>query len=259
MRMRCQYCGREAQPGQVYCECGHPISIAAGTNPYGASYGYDEPPSNYDKNWYTPDGRSLSDLEKKSGMGAGAKILIMLIVLLALGAGAFFAYKFIKGQEVLDQDNWEKHDLGGYTITLPSAMKEEENIIELNQNCSKIGFFTSDKAAVYILEYQLTADEKEKLSQQGGVQTLRQNLMNLDSRRTVNGQKLEPKQRGDLICVEYSATKKNYIKETDDLWIVSGTLITTNGMYEIEAYCPKEQKDKYVESMYKWIESFKEK
>lgn len=88
--MRCQYCGREAQPGQVYCECGHPVSLSQGADPRASSFGFDQPPSDYDRNWYTPDGRSLSSLEKK-GMGAGGKIVIMLIVIMALAAGAFFA------------------------------------------------------------------------------------------------------------------------------------------------------------------------
>ena len=254
--MRCQYCGREAQPGQVYCECGHPISLSGGTD-YGASGGFPDPPSDYDRNWFTPDGRSLSSLEKKSGMGAGGKILIMLIVLAIIGVGAFVGYKLIKGKDVLDEDSWEKRDLGGCTITIPSALEESDNIIELNQNYKKLGFFTSENAAVYVTQYQLSADEQSVLQAQGGVDTLKKNIIDTDKRRKINGQQLDPKQRGDLICVEYPATKKNYIKSTDDVWILNATLVTQKGVYELEACCPKADKDKYIDSMYKWLESFK--
>lgn len=256
MVMRCQYCGREAQPGQVYCECGHPISLSGGTD-YGASGGFPEPPSDYDRNWYTPDGRSLSSLEKKSGMGAGGKILIMLIVLAIIGVGAFVGYKLIKGKDVLDEDSWEKRDLGGCTITIPSALEESDNVIELNQNYKKLGFFTSENAAVYVTQYQLSADEQSVLQAQGGVDTLKKNIIDTDKRRKINGQQLDPKQRGDLICVEYPATKKNYIKSTDEVWILNATLVTQKGVYELEACCPKADKDKYIDSMYKWLESFK--
>lgn len=256
MVMRCQYCGREAQPGQVYCECGHPISLSGGTD-YGASGGFPDPPSDYDRNWYTPDGRSLSSLEKKSGMGAGGKILIMLIVLAIIGVGAFVGYKLIKGKDVLDEDSWEKRDLGGCTITIPSALEESDNVIELNQNYKKLGFFTSENAAVYVTQYQLSADEQSVLQAQGGVDTLKKNIIDTDKRRKINGQQLDPKQRGDLICVEYPATKKNYIKSTDDVWILNATLVTQKGVYELEACCPKADKDKYIDSMYKWLESFK--
>ena len=254
--MRCQYCGREAQPGQVYCECGHPISLSGGTD-YGASGGFPEPPSDYDRNWYTPDGRSLSSLEKKSGMGAGGKILIMLIVLAIIGVGAFVGYKLIKGKDVLDEDSWEKRDLGGCTITIPSALEESDNVIELNQNYKKLGFFTSENAAVYVTQYQLSADEQSVLQAQGGVDTLKKNIIDTDKRRKINGQQLDPKQRGNLICVEYPATKKNYIKSTDEVWILNATLVTQKGVYELEACCPKADKDKYIDSMYKWLESFK--
>ncbi len=256
MVMRCQYCGREAQPGQVYCECGHPISLSGGTD-YGASGGFPGPPSDYDRNWYTPDGRSLSSLEKKSGMGAGGKILIMLIVLAIIGVGAFVGYKLIKGKDVLDEDSWEKRDLGGCTITIPSALEESDNVIELNQNYKKLGFFTSENAAVYVTQYQLSADEQSVLQAQGGVDTLKKNIIDTDKRRKINGQQLDPKQRGDLICVEYPATKKNYIKSTDEVWILNATLVTQKGVYELEACCPKADKDKYIDSMYKWLESFK--
>ena len=167
--MRCQYCGREAQPGQVYCECGHPVSLSQGADPRASSFGFDQPPSDYDRNWYTPDGRSLSSLEKK-GMGAGGKIVIMLIVIMALAAGAFFAYKFItQSKDLLDEDNWKKQSVSKGSITLPSAMKESDNIIELNKSYSRLGFFTSDKAAVYLLEFQLTAEQKKvvKVMSQG--------------------------------------------------------------------------------------------
>lgn len=256
-QMRCQYCGREAQPGQVYCECGHPVSLSQGSDPYASSRGFDAPPSDYDRNWYTPDGRSLSSLEKKSGMGVGGKIVILLLVVALLGVGAFVAFKIITGRDVLNEDSWEKRDLSKGSITLPSAMKESDNIIELNNQYSRIGFFTSDKAAVYLLELQIPAEQKNLLQTQQGLNTIRQNLIATNKRRKINGYQLDPKERGEFIFVEYPATKKNYIKSTDDVWVVNASLVTANGLYEMEAYCPKAEKDKYLESMYKWLESFK--
>ena len=254
--MRCQYCGREAQPGQVYCECGHPISLSGG-NDYGAASGFHEPPSDYDKNWYTPDGRSLSSLEKKPGMGFGVKVLIMLIIFALICVGVFFAFKLFKSKDVLDEDSWEKRELGSCTITIPSALKESDNIIELNSNYTKLGFFTSENAAVHVTQYQLSDNEKQVLEAQGGVNTIKQNLIATSKKRKINGQQLDPKERGDLICVEYPATKKHYISSTDDVWVLDATLVTQKGVYELEACCPKADKDKYIDSMYKWLESFK--
>lgn len=255
--MRCQYCGREAQPGQVYCECGHPVSLSQGADPYAASNGFPTPSSDYDRNWYTPDGRSLSSLEKKSGMGAGGKIAILLLVVALLAAGAFVAYKIITGKDILNEDSWEKKDLSKGSITLPSALKESSNIIELNKDYTRLGFFTGDKAAVYVLEYKLPSDKKNLLKSPAGLSTLKQSLITTNARRKINGYQLQPTERGDLICFEYPATKKNYIKSTNELWVVNASLVTADGLYEMEAYCPKGEKDKYIDAMYKWLESFK--
>ena len=256
--MRCQYCGREAQPGQVYCECGHPVSLSQGADPYAGSSGFNEPPSDYDRAMFTPDGRSLASLEKK-GMGAGGKIVITLIVIMILAVGGFVAYKLIKGGDVLDEDNWETLDKPGFSITLPSAMKESDNIIELNKNYTRLGFFTSEKAAVYVLEYQLPSDQESILKTANGIKLFKQSLMETTKRRNINGHKLDPKERGDLICFEYPATKKNYISSTNELWVINASLVTQTGVYEMEAYCPEADKDKYIDSMYKWLESFKPK
>ena len=134
------------------------------------------------------------------------------VVLAILGVGAFVAYKFIKGRDVLNEDSWEKRDFAGCSMTLPSALKESDNIVELNNKYSRLGFFTSENVAVYALEYQLSAEEKKMLQQQNGVETIKKSLIATTKRRTINGQKLDPKQHGELICTEYSANRKNYIK-----------------------------------------------
>ena len=75
----------------------------------------------------------------------------------------------------------------------------------------------------------------------------------------VNGQPLDPKELGDKIYVEFPATKDGYIEVTDLLWEVDATLVTQNAVYEIEVYCPEQDKDIYRDSMVKWIESFEVK
>ena len=104
--MRCQYCGREAQPGQVYCECGHPISLSGNTGfQQGGGFPQDGFSQGGFQQGFTPDGRDLYSLQKKSGMGLGGKILIMILVLALLGGGGFLAYKLIKGRDPLDEKN----------------------------------------------------------------------------------------------------------------------------------------------------------
>lgn len=256
--MRCQYCGREAQPGQVFCECGHPVSLSTGANHNAASYGFPEPPSDYDKNWLTPDGRSLSSLEKKPGMGVAGKIVIFLIIAAIVGVGGFFGYKFIKGQDLLDEGNWETADKAGFSITLPSAMKESDNIIEIDKKYDKLGYFKSDKAGVYIAKAEHTASSREAI-QQYGLKRMKQLTIQMAKTRKINGQALDIKERGDLLVAEYSMNRKNFIKGTDKLWVLDATLITEQRLYEVQAFCAESEKDKYIDAMYKWVESFKAK
>ena len=72
--MRCQYCGREAQPGQVYCECGHPISLSGDTGFQQQGGGFPQGvfPQGGFQQGFTPDGRDIYSLQKKAGMGLGA-------------------------------------------------------------------------------------------------------------------------------------------------------------------------------------------
>lgn len=256
--MRCQFCGREAQPGQVYCECGHPISLSGGSDPYAVSNGFPTPPSDYDKQWMTPDGRSLSSLQKKPGMGVGAKIVLIIIVLAILGAGGFLAYKLIKGGDVLDEGSWKTIDGNGFSITLPSALKESDNIIELNKSAKKLGFYKGKSVAAHITKTAFTSQEKQ-IVQQNGLDAVKQNIIAQAGRRKINGQQLVPKERGNLIVVEYSAQRKNYIEDTDKVWVIDGMLITDSCIYEVELYCPESDKSKYTEAMYKWLDSFKGK
>lgn len=257
--MRCQYCGREAQPGQVYCECGHPISLSGDNfsqpNPQPGFYqpGYQQQGFG---SGFTPDGRSLASLQKKPGSGIGVKIVIVLVVIALLCGGGFLAYKLIKGQDVLDEDNWKKIDKSNYSITLPGAMKESDNIVELDPSYTREGFFQADDAAVYIGRMDLDADQ-QNIIKSNGLDKFKQAMLQAGSQRSINGQKLDPKMRGDLIVMEYSATRKNYLKNTDEVYILDAIYINEEVMYELEAYCPKADKDKYIDSMYKWVDSFK--
>lgn len=256
--MRCQYCGREAQPGQVFCECGHPVSLSRGSDPNAVSNGFPTPPSDYDKQWFTPDGRSLASLEKKPGLSAGGKIVLILLVLAIVGVGGFLAYKFIMGQDLLKESNWETVDKSTFSIKIPSAMKENDNIVEIDKGYDKLGFFKADKAGVYIAKAEHTAQSKAAIDQYG-IQKMKELTIQVAKTRTINGKKLDVKEHGDLLVAEYDITKANFVKGTDKLWVLDATLITEKRLYEIQAFCAESEKDKYIDAMYKWVESFKAK
>ena len=256
--MRCQYCGREAQPGQVYCECGHPISLSGNTGfQQGGGFPQDGFSQGGFQQGFTPDGRDLYSLQKKSGMGLGGKILIMILVLALLGGGGFLAYKFIKGRDPLDESSWKKIDKAEFSITLPISMKESDNIVDIGSGYKRLAFYKGDKTAAYLAKYDNTNVTAMIKSQ--GIEGTKAYLIENLKRRKINNHQLEPKTRGDLITVEYPVQRKNYIKDTDKLWMLDATLVTDTFAYEIEFFCAESEKDKYIDAMYKWADSFKAK
>ncbi len=252
--MRCQYCGREAQPGQVYCECGHPVSLSgASSDPYAQGF---QQPQGFG-NMYTPDGRNLASLQKQ-GMGAGGKIAIMLIVILLVAAGGFLAFKLLTGGDILDESNWKKFEKSEFSITLPKSFEENNNVVHINSNSSKLAFYKGKQAGVYISKGEFTSQQKSAI-QTYGLDAIKDSFIRVGNTRKVNGYQVTIKERGDMLYMEYPLTRSGYISGDDKLWIIDATLITKDRMYEIEAYCAESEKDKYSDVMFKWIDSFKVK
>ncbi len=206
----------------------------------------------------TPDGRDLASLQKKPGLSAGAKILLMLLVIVIIGVCGFVAFMIIKGGDELDENNWKKIDKSEFTITIPESFKESDNLIELDNEYTKLGYFKGKNAGVYISRSDFSAQEQSVIKQQG-LAAMKKTMIEIGSRRKINGQQITVKERGDLLVTEFPATRKNYISGTDKLWVVDASLVLEDRLYEIEAYCAESEKDKYSEAMYKWIDSFKSK
>ena len=242
--MKCKYCGRELGPEEIICECGH----AAGSSPQ------DERPEKTEikqENVMTPDGRSLESLKKpaaKLSKGANAAIILAMAVVFAVGA--FIVYKLIMGYDLRDEDSWKKIDKDSYSITLPGAMKESDDKKELDSDYERLGFFKAAKASVYISKADFNEDEK-KMMRLRGVDGVRNWTL-----ENAQNQKLNARKEGDLIIVELAVKQDDLVKGTDELWEISGTLITEEGMYQIDTYCAYTEMSKYAECMIKWIKSF---
>ena len=58
----------------------------------------------------------------------------------------------------LDEDTWRSVKKDGYSITLPKALEENDNINEDDPDFEKIGFFVCDTAAVYISKSELNTN-----------------------------------------------------------------------------------------------------
>ena len=240
--MKCSSCGRELEEGTLVCECGQVVGEEKGDS--------DE--------LKTPDGRSLASLEKPSVSSRRNNILIICAMAAVIGVIAFFVYKMIIGRELTDEKGWKEFETDSFSITMPDVLKESDEISETDPDYTKLGFYTSEKIAVYVSKAELNEEEKSVVKTHG-IDAIRKSMMQEGSDQMINGQKLSPKQLGDMIYVEFPATKDGYIEVTDLLWEIDATLVTEDALYELEVYCPEQDKDEYSEAMLKWIESFEAK
>ena len=206
----------------------------------------------------TPDGRSLASLEKPAAMSRRTNVLIILAMAVVIGVIAFFVYKLIIGRDLNDEKGWKKFETDSFSITMPDVLKESDKISESDPDYTKLGFYTSEKIAVYVTKASLNEEEKS-IVKSSGIDTIRKSMIRKGSEQMINGYHLDPKQLGKVIYVEFPATKDGYIEVTDLLWEIDATLVTEDALYEVEVYCPEEDKDLYGESMLKWIESFEVK
>ena len=206
----------------------------------------------------TPDGRDLASLEKPAVSNRRTNVLIILAMAVVIGIIAFIVYKVIIGRDLTDEKGWKKFETDSFSITMPDVLKESDKISESDPDYTKLGFYTSEKIAVYVTKASLNEDERSVIKT-SGIEAIKKNMIKQGGEQIVNGQPLDPKELGDKIYVEFPATKDGYIEVTDLLWEVDATLVTQNAVYEIEVYCPEQDKDIYRDSMVKWIESFEVK
>ena len=240
--MKCKNCGREIKKGEIECECGAPI----------------EQEKAVDKNakLTTPDGRDLSALEKPAVKKTDISPVILVVIAAVIAIIAFIIYKVIVGSDIRNKDNWKTVEKDTFSITIPKAMEESDDNVEVDSDYEKVGFFKCDKASVYISKAEFNEDEK-KVVRNEGVQTLKRELINNGKKGNVMGYNLTPQERGDFIFVAYPVVAKGLVEGTDKVWAVSATLLTKECIYQIDAYCSNDDAEDYEGAMNKWLESFK--
>ncbi|MBR6102221.1 MAG: zinc ribbon domain-containing protein [Ruminococcus sp.] len=242
--MECPYCGREVQEGAVYCECGRPVNIAGASA--GASAG---PATTFQQQL---DSQTLDSVKRKVKVPV-LPIVIMIVALIAAGVFLFLHFRSISN--ITKEDTWETVNGKGYTIVLPAALKEntDKMLTVQGSDYTKLAFYTSGPAAVYIERRDLTAYEKETFS---GLTT----KQILDQYKTrvfkINDQEIDFKERNGYLYFEYDSHKPNYIGDSDEVQVIEAMRYTSDYLYEFYAYCDAKEKDKYRESMFKWLDSF---
>lgn len=231
--MKCEVCGRELAPEETVCECGNVL-----------------------KSEQSGEKKEKSAKPKKASKAVNAAIFLAMAVV--MGVAAFFVYRLIITSDIRDKDNWHTVENENYSITIPKAMEESDDDVEIDSDFTKLGFFKCSKASVYISKAELN-DEEQKQIKSEGLEVVINETVKKGKNQTINGYEINPQKVGDLIIVEYPLVAEGYIKGEEELWAVSATLITEQSIYQIDAYCANDDAEDYQGAMVKWLESFKEK
>ncbi len=242
--VKCKACGRELPPGETECSCGEICDEVQEKEKDDAT-----------EIILTPDGRDLASLEKKQS-GSKTRIIVLTAILAVVCIAGVILFFVLRSGDPLDEDTWRSVKKDGYSITLPKALEENDNIHEDDPDFKKIGFFVCDTAAVYISKSELNEAEKD-LVKKSGVEKIRQDMIKNSKKMKLDNQSMTVKMQGDLVITEYAEVRQQYLKSSEDVWIVTAVLVTEDSIYEIEGCCSRDDKDKYHDSICKWLESFK--
>ena len=240
--VKCKECGRELPTGETKCPCSE-------------SSNKKQKNDETTEKVMTPDGRDLASLEKKPAPSK-KRVIVLSVILAVVCIAGVILYFALKGPDPLDESTWRKVEKDGYSITLPEALKENDNINEDDPDFEKIGFFVCDTAAVYISKSELNPAEK-KLVKESGVEKIRRDMIKNSKKVKLDNETMTVEMHGDLVVTEYAEVRQKYLKSSEDVWIVTAVLVTEDSVYEIESCCCRDDKDKYHDAMYKWLESFK--
>ena len=116
--MKCKNCGREIKKGEIECECGAPIE--------------QEKAGDKNAKLTTPDGRDLSALEKPAVKKTDISPVILVVIAAVIAIIAFIIYKVIVGSDIRNKDNWKTVEKDTFSITIPKAMEESDDNVEVN-------------------------------------------------------------------------------------------------------------------------------
>lgn len=233
----------------MYCACGRPLNLS------GAAAGAPQPQANSGGTGspYLPEGVTLESLHKPA-RSAPPMWIFGLVFLVCIGVILYFFV--FRHTDITKESSWQTMTRDCYTMQFSKDLKDERKRMVSIGSGELIDFFSGEEAAVLINRRKWTDAEKAKFNELGinGVKT---EMYNLFRRRTINGVKVEPEVRGDMLYFETTGTKKNYIGKSDDVYEIEATFITEEAVFDVEVFCAEADKDKYKDTLFKWLDTFK--
>ena len=227
MFMRCNVCGRELKPGQMFCQCGNTVNTA-GT------------------------GGELS-----LNRGSSAKWIILAavagFVVIAMLAAIFIFGLVGHSRQLTDRSQWETRTCANYRITLPANMHESDIIDHEGSELTALDTYQSSAAIVDVNMLAFTEQQKKGLKRKKFVELFKE----LFPASEVNGYPVSPQEHGNMIYIEYPQDAPGIFWGSNEAWVTDACFVTNEAFYEVEVYIPSDKKEEYQEYVFAWLDSFR--
>lgn len=178
-------------------------------------------------------------------------VIGILIALAALGVLTVIGFVLFllllrAPYNITHEDTWEQFNGSGYSITLPPDL-EKGDASYTNTAITTIDSYYNSQCQVIIGHVPMTKQEV-KISKRIDLFSLVKNYFPVKDQ---NGNPINIQERGEMAYAEYL-----YTYESQDLMVLEGIYLGSDGMYEVEIHCLADSYDDYKEYFFMWLDSF---
>lgn len=179
-----------------------------------------------------------------------AKVILIgvvgLLMVIALIGGAFY-FLFSDIYFTTNPNSWETYTHTSYSMTMPKGMKDNDDITLDNQYYTLMDCKSNRHVVIAVASYVMDKDER-KISQRLDMYNL---ITQLTPAHVINGVKVEPQKRGDMIYWEYTQSVSG-----TSFQVVEASFLSETTIYDVNILCRQDDYEKFHDYIFQWLDSF---
>lgn len=171
---------------------------------------------------------------------------VVCMLLVAGLAGGLFWFVFKDIYYTGSPDSWETYNGTSYTMTMPKGMRDGQ--INFSDSRFKLLDCKQNHYVIIAVAQAVLSKEERKIANRLDMFTLMKELM---PTRTIDGKKVEPQKRGDIIYESYT-----YTVDDTKYRVIDALFISDTSMYEVGVFCLEDNYEEYESYIFEWLDSF---
>lgn len=171
---------------------------------------------------------------------------IACMLLLVGLAGGLFWFVFKDVYYTSTPDTWETVTGSSYTMTMPKGMRDTQ--IDFTDARFKLLDCKANHYVMIAVAQAVLSKEERKIANRLDMFTI---MKELTPTRTVDGKKVEPQKRGDIIYESYSQTL-----DGTEYRVIDAVFISETSLFEVGVFCLEDNFSEYESYIFEWLDSF---